>query len=533
MRIAKNLFIKRPMKWQYILSLVLEIPIFIWFIRNIPQVLWQWGVMMVYIIISFIYYIINRGDMKYYFISVSDQLNKGYIPKFWQCFLSTLLTSTKYIFMGIFFQTMLQSLFGELIIIGIGISTYSFPLLVVMCLILSKILFDISRMPPVYLLNYITIPLFTLSLVGIEKSLLSWTFVSLLLISIIPQFINEDVEKLLPIDVLEVVTGNQNKKNDISKKKFLKLKYQIFIFVPFLYVALIVSEKIIYSNEFNYLFNYIFDKHDSLQSIYYLSQTNLIVTGIKVYIILFLLIPYFEYSNYIINSVSMFLIKVIEKNDNNIEYGGVYVRVKYKKKKWIIDNLDYYFCYKRWFYNHKEGNLYLSRKDILTSKMNKKIKPITDKIFRIDGDYYIDYNSSILRRLLNSNKVYGYKLLNRPDHFVMFFPLTIIILTLSCSRYVNTHIQKNFRGDYVLAYVKSGKIESVNESKKIQFKNNEISHNKRIYAVDNITMQILDNNSEVVGEYTKQGILVFKDDSKNVSYYILKSSQLYENTTNK
>ena len=43
MRIAKNLFIKRPKKWQYILSIVMEIPVFIWFIRNIPQVLWQWG----------------------------------------------------------------------------------------------------------------------------------------------------------------------------------------------------------------------------------------------------------------------------------------------------------------------------------------------------------------------------------------------------------------------------------------------------------------------------------------------------------
>lgn len=102
MRIAKNLFIKRPMMCQYVLSLVLEIPIFIWFIRNIPQVLWQWLVMVGYIIISFIYYIINRGDMKYYFISIYDQLNKKYSPTFWKYFLSSLLTSTKYIFMGIF-----------------------------------------------------------------------------------------------------------------------------------------------------------------------------------------------------------------------------------------------------------------------------------------------------------------------------------------------------------------------------------------------------------------------------------------------
>ncbi|CAG5566061.1 Uncharacterised protein [Streptococcus pneumoniae] len=38
MRIVKILFIKRPMKWQYIISIFLEIPILICFISNIPQV---------------------------------------------------------------------------------------------------------------------------------------------------------------------------------------------------------------------------------------------------------------------------------------------------------------------------------------------------------------------------------------------------------------------------------------------------------------------------------------------------------------
>lgn len=46
-------------------------------------------------------------------------------------------------------------------------------------------------------------------------------------------------------------------------------------------------------------------------------------------------------------------------------------------------------------------------------------------------------------------------------------------------------------------------------------------------------MQILDSNADVVGEYTKQGVLVFKNDSQNESHYILKSSRLYKNTTKK
>ncbi|HEL2405889.1 TPA: hypothetical protein ACGPAW_000489 [Streptococcus suis] len=76
-------------------------------------------------------------------------------------------------------------------------------------------------------------------------------------------------------------------------------------------------------------------------------------------------------------------------------------------------------------------------------------------------------------------------------------------------------------------------IKNVDESKKIQFKDNEILFNKQRYKVNNVTMQILDSNADVVGEYTKQGVIVFKNNSQNESHYILKSSRLYKNTTKK
>lgn len=511
------------MFWQYYFSMVLEIPVIIWFFNNYPQKTEDKFIMIFYVIVSLLYYIANYKDTQEVFLSVKNQLDKYSSPYFFKYFILSILAFFKYILLGVFLTLAIPKITNIII----------FSL--VMYFILSKIIFSSSHMPPIIILMYVVIPLAVFSLVGIEKSLLSWTFVSLLLISIVPQFINEDIVKLLPKNLVNVLRGNRNNKNDIFKEKFLKLKYQIFIFVPFLYVALVISEKIIYSNEFNYLFNYIFERHDDLQSLTYLSQANLIITGIKVLIVLFLVIPYFEYGNYIINAISKFLIKVIEKNDRDVEYGGVYIRVRYKNlsRKWIVDDLDFYFCYRRWFYNHKEGNYYLSRKDILTSNNEKKIKPITDEIFRVEGDYYVNYTSSILKQLPKSNKNYGYKLLNKPDHSVMFFPLTIIMLIFLSGWYVDTYIHKNFIGDYVLANVKNGNITSVDESQRIQFKNDEISLDKRKYKVDNVTMQILDSNAEVVGSYNKQGILGFKADSKNVSYYILKSSQLYKNTTNK
>ncbi|HGK9883346.1 TPA: hypothetical protein ACLZIO_001165 [Streptococcus pneumoniae] len=516
MRIVKILFIKRPMKWQYIISIFLEIPILICFISNIPQVLLHWGVKISYIIISFIYYIINRGDMKYFFISLSDQLNKKYSPTFWKCFLSSLLTSTKYIFMGFFFQTILQSLFGELIIPGIGISAYSFLFLIVMCFILSKILFDIARKPPVYLLSYLTIPLFTFSLVGIEKSLLSWTFVSLILISIVPQFISEDIKKILSNNFLENLFGTQQDLNSNFEKEFLNLKYKIFIFVPFFYIALIVSEKVIYTNGFNYLFNYIFDRHDDIQNISYFSTTNFMITLIKAFLILYLLIPYFEYSDFIINKIAKFLIMKIEIKSGNVEYNGIYNRVSYTKKEWIIDNSDFYSGYKGLFFNNKERCYYLSKNDILISNEKKKIriKSITEEIFKVEDNYYVSYKSDILKKLSNMKKVDGFRLLNKPDHAVLLFPLTVIIFVLLGAWFFKPHFHNSFRGYY-------SKIDCgiAIQSTGLQIDGDTVFVDGAIYKLNEVTMQILDNEKNVVGTFDKKGIVIKNKTGKD-SYYI-------------
>ena len=247
MKRVKKIFINRPMMLQYSLSLILEIPIIICFIINILQGLWQWDITIGYTVISLTYYIINCGDWNYYFISGSDQSSKEYILKFWKSFLNSLLTITKYIFMGILYQTMLENVFGEFILADNRISIYSLTFLVAMCLILWKILFILTRIPPVYTLLYIAIPLFTFSLIGIEKSILSWTFASLILSSLLPQFFNEDI-KLLQTKKFTTIVND--KVDNESKGKFIRLRYQFLLFIPFLYLALIFSERLIYSDQF-------------------------------------------------------------------------------------------------------------------------------------------------------------------------------------------------------------------------------------------------------------------------------------------
>ncbi|HGR7931461.1 TPA: hypothetical protein ACL6FO_001314, partial [Streptococcus pneumoniae] len=71
-----------------------------------------------------------------------------------------------------------------------------------------------------------------------------------------------------------------------------------------------------------------------------------------------------------------------------------------------------------------------SKNDILISNKEKKIKPITEEIFKVEENYYVSDKSVILKKLPTMKKVDGYRLLNKPDHAVLLFPLTVIIFVL-------------------------------------------------------------------------------------------------------
>lgn len=527
MKLAKKLFINRPMRSQYVLSLFLEIPIIICFIINIPQVLWY--IKIGYTVISFIYYITNRGDWNYYFISVSDQSSKEYILKFWKSFLNSLFTIIKYIFMGILFQMMLERLFEGFIVDDTKILIYSLTFLVAMCLILWKILFILTRIPPVYSLFYIATPLFTFSLIGIEKSILSWTFASLILLSLLPQFFNEDI---ILLQTKKLTTIVNDKADNESKEKFIRLRYQVLLFIPVLYLALIISERVIYSDQFNFLYNYLFIKHENILTFSYFSELNIIVTVCKILVVLFILIVFFEFEDSITDKLSKFVLTKVLKKEIKASLYGKYNKVFFSNKKWQIDESDYYSCISNSFHSANK-DIYTYERGIIKTEDNfKNVKIVSKDILLIDETYYVKSTSDIYKTLSQKNKSNGYRLLKRTDYFVFLFPFSLAAILMFGSIVANNVMANHFRGEYVFANIKEDRIESVDESKKIQFKNNKILSCKETYKVDNVTMQILDSNSEVVGAYNKQGIIVFKDDNQNVSYYILKSSKLFKIITN-
>ena len=151
----------------------------------------------------------------------------------------------------------------------------------------------------------------------------------------------------------------------------------------------------------------------------------------------------------------------------------------------------------------------------------------------VDDTYYVKSTSDIYKTLSQKNKSIGFKLLKRSDYSVILFPLILLIIFIFGSTLANNMMTNNFRGEYVLANVTKDSIKSIDKSQTIQFKNDEILVNKGKYKVNNVTMQIINNNDEIIGSYTKRGVLVLKEDSQNRKYYILKSSQLYKSVTSK
>ncbi len=265
---------------------------------------------------------INRGDLKYSFVSVSEQWEPS--TKFWRYLFHSIFICVKYISMGVFFQVSLQSFFWKLTIPGTGLSINSFPLIGAMCFIISKILFDLSQLPPVYLIGYIAIPLFIFSLIGIENALLSWTFASIILSSLVPQFLNEDIKLLQTKNFIKIMNINDD---NVSKEKLTRLRFQFLLFIPFLYIALIVSEVLIYNDEFNFLYNYLFERHENIQKLSYLSEFNLIVTVFKVLVVSFILVVFFEFKDVIVDKLSKFVLTKVLKNEFKVHLYGQYNRV--------------------------------------------------------------------------------------------------------------------------------------------------------------------------------------------------------------
>lgn len=269
-------FINKSMKCNFIcwiiLSLLLE---FLFWVENdsIKEKL-IFGVLYLVILISFC--IVNIGDLKKDLGSLNDQLKReGKIA---------VLGNSKKIIVDI---TFLCLLFYYLYVLNCNLIFNLLVGIILFYLIITRIISNLLGISPYLIFLIFVLPLLLSFFIGLKTSFLDWTFISLVFLTVIPGLINEDLKYLIPKKEL---LGER-----LIKRKILRIKFVIFSFVPILYLTLLISEKIINSDEFMYFINLVGYTHISRGEANIISLFTLYSTYLKLVLLIFSFIIWFKY----------------------------------------------------------------------------------------------------------------------------------------------------------------------------------------------------------------------------------------------
>ena len=285
-------FINKSMKCNFIgwiiLSLLLE---FLFLVKNdsIKEKL-IFGVLYLVILISFC--IVNIGDLKKDLGSLNDQLKReGKIA---------VLGNSKKIIVDI---TFLCLLFYYLYVLNCNLIFNLLVGILLFYLIITRIISNLLGISPYLIFLIFVLPLLLSFFIGLKTSFLDWTFISLVFLTVIPGLINEDLKYLIPKKEL---LGER-----LIKRKILRIKFVIFSFVPILYLTLLISEKIINSDEFMYFINLVGYTHISRGEANIISLFTLYSTYLKLVLLIFSFIIWFKYKG---NFREYIFKKIFQKN---------------------------------------------------------------------------------------------------------------------------------------------------------------------------------------------------------------------------
>lgn len=245
------------------------------------------------VFISFIFfYFKNKEDLKIDLGSAKNQiqkiLNNGDVKISWNLLTYTIMYISLYIFLNTSIMMMIENELWRSLVNNV-------ILFIIVILLFSRIFYYAYEVAPIFVISFLLIPLFLLSLVGIESSLLNWTFISFVMISIIPQLLNKDIIFLLPKIKREKIP------EDKLKERLYLIKLHLLSFLPLLYISLLLTEKVL-------KFSGILCKIDNYFSIIlYDAILKFIFINIS-------LIVWFKFKIYFYNKISDYLLKLSNKD---------------------------------------------------------------------------------------------------------------------------------------------------------------------------------------------------------------------------
>lgn len=407
-------------------------------------------------------------------------------------------------------------------------------IILIAVLLIFRVIYIAAKQSPIIVLIGVSVVLLIFSLIGINDAVLSWTFVMLIFGTVYIQFTNIDVKYLLPKDYRDKVINNEESE-EIVKENLLKKKYSVLLFIPFLYITLLISEQIVKSKNFMFFVNCIASSHYVDLPSNFFSLFTIYAGILKLILFISILMLYYQYKDMLLDLLSKVLIRKSAGSENLIIENGRYYKailseISFKKfkRKWEIDKSNYVSIDKNYIVEYQLNNQTDSSSPLIAIKCwssiskNKKLKFITNDIVQIDSNYFVKDNSDIINKLKGADKFYGNSLLRKINHSVIY--VFLIILAFFTIMYFGTDygMKNSFRGIYYLSGSK--KFTEDKKQEFIIFSGEEvkvIKRNSRYYNADTVTkykydnssLLIKDSNDTIVGgvDISTKSILMYYD----------------------
>lgn len=543
-KIIRSIFITKPMAINYISTIILNFVSFLFLMyliiyeQNKIDLNWYIGFSIFYLVLVVCFIFYYKKDLNINLGTFSEQLKVDFKPSITLYFIKSLLVSILYILTYFILSDLIRVILNGNTTNAMSISISIF----IFILAITRISFEISKISPFILLGWFIIPLLVFSFVGIEKALLGWTFLAMLLGIVSNQFLSMDLKQLVPERFKVLIKNEEELKEKITRKK-----YTLIIFMPIFYLSLLLAEKISESHFYIYMINSIYSKHFQVIPSDDFSVILIWNAALKLFIVFLGWVCIDICNNWILETISMKLLGVSVSLNNISLQKGKYNCVKYKisSRKWEISE-DYYI---RLVGNViieirlKENirNQFKISDNLLLSDQGKKktIKFISNNILKIDDNFFVLDKSDTQSKISNQNKQVGINILQINHYSIWSFLASIIFLFFLLSQMIDFAMKNNYRGVYF--YSISGDINKPNfdENDKIVFSEDNIYLIKRNnvrnipdiitkYRYDNVTMTIKNNKDVKIGEIEsipdyalgKKSIIVYENNIKKTYYLV-------------
>lgn len=279
------------MKWHYVVTICIHSIFLFFYFISIHKIFDLLGILSFIFLIGFVY--INHKKINTDLGTIKIQMLKNVQRKDIEYWCTLGINFLTYVFIFILY---------------ISIESYKqyfiFDLKwLVSILLVYRLVFDLIKIAPFISFIYIVIPIIVLSVIGINDSLLNWTFVSLILVTIVNHLLTNEIQYFLSKRERKIAF----KEHSLNIRLF-RIKCKILLFIPLLYCSLLFSEIISKSEIFLYLINRMSNTNLEMGENSLLSFFNFYTIVIKLMFLTFSIVIWGEYSDSILKKIARLLV---------------------------------------------------------------------------------------------------------------------------------------------------------------------------------------------------------------------------------